>query len=280
MTSLDHARLAEQLLTAVLGAGAAIMRHRRAGVAVQHKDDLSPVTVADQEAEEIVLEALAKAAPGVPVVAEEAISRGETAAPADAFFLVDPLDGTRDFIRGGTDFTVNIGLVADGVPRFGMIYAPALNQLSMTLGSNRAVEVDIAPDARPAGLADLRLTDIRTREPDLTRLVAVGSRSHSTAEDARFKADPRIVDYRSIGSSLKFGLVARGEADIYPRFGPTCEWDIAAGHAIVLAAGGEVTKVDGTALSYGKVAERYLNPHFIAWGRSSLMPLFVARPGL
>ena len=256
------------------------MRHRRAGVAVQHKDDLSPVTAADQEAEQILLNALAKAAPGVPVIAEEATSRGETAARADAFFLVDPLDGTRDFIRGGTDFTVNIGLVADGVPRFGMIYAPALNQLSMTLSSNRAVEADVVPDAKPSNLSDLKLIDIRTREPDVAHLVAVGSRSHSTAEDARFKADPRIVDYRSIGSSLKFGLVARGEADIYPRFGPTCEWDIAAGHAIVLAAGGEVTKVDGTVLRYGKADERYLNPHFIAWGRRSLMPLFVANQGV
>ncbi len=274
MTSPDHGMLADQLLSAVIAAGAAIMHHRRMGVAVERKADHSPVTAADRDAEDIILAALAKAAPGVPVIAEEAMSRGETSVLRDAFFLVDPLDGTKEFVKGGTDFTVNIGLIVDRVPVFGMIYAPAIDQLTMTLGSQRAVEATVAPDAKPVGLAALQLTDIRTREPDVARLVAVGSRSHKTASDEVFKSDPRITGYREIGSSLKFWLVARGEADIYPRFGPTSEWDTAAGHAIVLAAGGAVTMEGGAPLVYGKAERNFLNPPFTVWGRSSLIPLF------
>ena len=274
MTSPDHGMLADQLLAAVIEAGAAIMRHRRMGVAVERKADHSPVTAADRDAEDIILAALAKAAPGVPVIAEEAMSRGETSVLRDAFFLVDPLDGTKEFVKGGTDFTVNIGLIVDRVPVFGMIYAPAIDQLTMTLGSHRAVETTVAPDAKPAGLAALQLTDIRTREPDVARLVAVGSRSHKTASDEVFKSDPRITGYREIGSSLKFWLVARGEADIYPRFGPTSEWDTAAGHAIVLAAGGAVTMEGGAPLAYGKAERNFLNSPFTVWGRSSLIPFF------
>jgi 3'(2'), 5'-bisphosphate nucleotidase len=279
MMSLDHARLADQLLAAVLRAGAAIMRHRRAGVAVQHKTDKSPVTLADQEAEDIILSALAACAPGVPVVAEEASSRGEKSPLADTFFLVDPLDGTRDFVKGGDDFTVNIGLITGGIPRFGMIYAPALDELTMTLGNDHAAEVRISPDATPAGLSSLPLTPMRTRTPDTRQLVAVGSRSHRSPKDEAFKTNPRITAYREIGSSLKFGLVARGEADIYPRFGATSEWDTAAGHAILLAAGGEVTQLDGAPFLYGKHDAGFLNPSFVAWGDRSLIPLFTPELG-
>ncbi|MCL4768469.1 MAG: 3'(2'),5'-bisphosphate nucleotidase CysQ [Hyphomicrobiaceae bacterium] len=272
--TLDHLRLADQLLGAVLDAGAAIMHHRRGGFSVELKADASPVTIADHEAEEILLEALGRCAPGVPVIAEEASSRGQSPALADAFFLVDPLDGTREFVAGGTDFTVNIGLVGGGVPQFGLIYAPALEQLYVTLGEAAAAELRIAPDARPAGLADARPSPIRTRAPDARRLVAVASRSHRTPENERFVADPRIASCRSIGSSLKFCLVARGEADIYPRFGATSEWDTAAGHAIVLAAGGAVTALDGSALEYGKAGDAYVNPPFVVWGRQSLAASF------
>jgi len=272
--TLDNARLADELLGAALEAGAAIMAHRRRGFSVEAKADASPVTAADREAEEIILDALSRCAPGVPVIAEEAASRGEAPSVADAFFLVDPLDGTREFVAGGKDFTVNIGLIAGGVPRFGLIYAPALEQLYLTPGPSQAAELRIAPDARPAGLADVTLTPIRTREPDPDRLVAVASRSHRTPENDRFVADARIASCRSIGSSLKFCLVARGEADIYPRFGATSEWDTAAGHAIVLAAGGLVTAIGGGDLPYGKAATGYVNPSFVVWGRPSLMDTF------
>lgn len=272
--TLDHFRLADQLLGAVLDAGAAILHHRRRGFAVESKPDASPVTAADHAAEAILLEALARCAPGVPVIAEEATSRGQSPAPADAFFLVDPLDGTREFVAGGTDFTVNIGLVRDGVPRFGLIYAPALDELYTTLGESEAAELRISPDARPAGLADVPRSPMHTRAPDPRHLVAVASRSHRTPENDRFVADPRIASCRSIGSSLKFCLVARGEADIYPRFGATSEWDTAAGHAIVLAAGGAVTALDGSRLEYGKTASAYVNPPFVVWGRRSLASSF------
>ncbi|HEX7073006.1 MAG TPA: 3'(2'),5'-bisphosphate nucleotidase CysQ [Hyphomicrobiaceae bacterium] len=267
---VDYKRLANELLGPAVAAGAAIMRHRRAGFAVESKADASPVTAADREAEEIVLEALGRCAPGIPVVAEEAVSRGECPTLDDAFFLVDPLDGTREFVRGGTDFTVNIGLVVGRVPCFGLIYAPAIDQLYLTLGAGEAAELRISPDTKPEGLRDVRPSPIRTREPDPARLVAVASRSHRTPENDRFVDDPRIVDCRNIGSSLKFCLVARGEADIYPRFGATCEWDTAAGDAIVRAAGGLVTTLDKAPLLYGKSDNRFVNPGFVVWGRASL----------
>jgi 3'(2'), 5'-bisphosphate nucleotidase len=267
---VDYKRLANELLGPAVAAGAAIMRHRRAGFAVESKADASPVTAADREAEEIVLEALGRCAPGIPVVAEEAVSRGECPTLDDAFFLVDPLDGTREFVRGGTDFTVNIGLVVGRVPCFGLIYAPAIDQLYLTLGAGEAAELRISPDTKPEGLRDVRPSPIRTRVPDPARLVAVASRSHRTPENDRFVDDPRIVDCRNIGSSLKFCLVARGEADIYPRFGATCEWDTAAGDAIVRAAGGLVTTLDKAPLLYGKSDNRFVNPGFVVWGRASL----------
>ena len=270
----EHTRLADLLLGPALLAGAALMRHRRSGVSVEAKADDSPVTAADREAEEIILGALARCAPGVPVIAEEAVSRGDIPALAAAFFLVDPLDGTREFVAGGTDFTVNIGLIVEGIPRFGLIYAPAIEQLYVTLGEAAAAELRIPPDARPTGLAAVEFQPIRTREPDPEHLVAVASRSHRTPENERFVADPRIASCRSIGSSLKFCLVARGEADIYPRFGATSEWDTAAGHAIVLAAGGAVTAIGGSPLNYGKAADDYINPSFVVWGRRSLMSSF------
>src|SRR5690606_32951539 len=206
------------------------------------------------------------------VVAEEAVSRGECPDLNYAFFLVDPVDGTREFVAGGTDFTVNIGLIVDRTPRFGLIYAPASDMLFVTVGRDEAAEVRISPEAEPAGLGDVQLSRIRTREPDPARLVAVASRSHRTPDNDRFLADPRIVSSRNIGSSLKFCLVARGEADIYPRFGPTSEWDTAAGHAIVLAAGGLVTRLDKHPLEYGKSEGRFVNPSFVVWGRPSLLP--------
>ena len=268
---LDHSRLADELMEAGVTAGAAIMRHRRSGFSVESKADASPVTAADREAEEIILAALARCAPGVPVIAEEAVSRGEIPALADAFFLVDPLDGTREFVAGGTDFTVNIGLIVAGVPRFGLIYAPALDWLCLTVGDDAAIELKIPPDTDAASLLHAPRTPIHTREPDPAHLIAVASRSHRTPEDTRFAADPRIAGCRNIGSSLKFCLVARGEADIYPRFGPTCEWDTAAGHAIVRAAGGAVTTRAGEDLPYGKAESGYLNPPFVVWGRRALM---------
>lgn len=273
MHSLDHNRLADALLAAVLSAGQAILHHRRAGVAVETKSDASPMTAADREAEAIITDALAAIEPGVPVVAEEAASMGAVPEIGAAFFLVDPLDGTREFIAGGDDFTVNIGLVIDRVPQFGMVYAPALGRLFATTGDTCAVEAVVPAAALATSLAALRPASICTRQPDPQRLTAVASRSHRSPDLERFLAKMPVSEHKSIGSSLKFCLVARGEADIYPRVGPTSEWDTAAGHAIVTAAGGTVTMLNGTPLSYGRAAARYRNPDFVAWGRRSLLTL-------
>lgn len=275
MGSVDHEHLVEALLPGVLGAGNAIMRHRSEGFAIEAKPDASPVTAADREAEEIILETLAKAAPGVPVIAEEATSSGGPANAGPEFFLVDPLDGTREFVRGGVDFTVNIGLVRDRTPCFGIIYAPASGDLYFTLSDHAAAECRAGHETRVDSLSDLPLASIRTREPDLGNLTALASRSHLSPPTKRFLERSAVKSYRAIGSSLKFCLLARGDADIYPRFGQTCEWDTAAGHAILHAAGGEVTTLDGNPFLYGKAETGFLNPGFIAWGRRSLMPAFL-----
>ncbi len=268
---IDHAALGDALLGAVLEAGDVEMRHYRAGVDVQIKADQSPVTLADQEAEAILLAAIRVAAPGIPIVAEEAVAGGDLPDIGRQFFLVDPLDGTREFINKRDEFTVNIALVEDGVPRFGIVFVPAFGDFYVTLGSDRSAYARIEGGARPASLAAAGLRDIRVRTPDLSGLTAVASRSHLTPETETYLAAYRIAARRDAGSSLKFCLIARGEADIYPRLGPTMAWDTAAGHAVLLAAGGQVTDIGGQPLTYATRVEmspkdRLRNPNFVAWG--------------
>jgi 3'(2'), 5'-bisphosphate nucleotidase len=205
------------------------------------------------------------------VVAEEAASRGEVPQAADVFFLVDPLDGTREYISGEDDFTVNIALIDAGAPIFGLVYAPARGWLLATTGPGAAIEAKVAADSGASRLEELATTRVGTRAPDPAHLVAVASRRHGQAETDAFLARLGIKNERRIGSSLKFGLLARGDADIYPRFGEINEWDTAAGHAVLVAAGGCVTVADGSDLTYGKADQRYLNPHFVAWGRRELV---------
>lgn len=265
--SLSHAELAAALLDPVLEAGRIEMMHYRSGVAVETKADHSPVTAADREAEAVLLAALAIIAPGVPVIAEEEMSAGNEPDVGDVFFLVDPLDGTREFIRRRGEFTVNVALVIERQPRFGIIYAPALGQLYVTLGADRAASAKIDAEAQvPPALTLSDFTDIRTRAPNPDKLIAATSRSHLNAETEAFLRRYRIAERRDAGSSLKFCLLARGDADIYPRLGPTMEWDTAAGHAILVAAGGAVTTVEGGEFRYGKAGEGYLNSSFVAWG--------------
>jgi 3'(2'), 5'-bisphosphate nucleotidase len=246
------------------------MRHFAAGVEVTTKADTSPVTIADHEAEEALLAGLAQAAPGVPVIAEERVAAGRIPPTRDAFFLVDPLDGTRAFIRQSPEFTVNIGLIEQRVPVFGIIYAPAMQLLFATLGPDRAVEVAIPPDFAGAGLADCQLHPLHTRAPDPRSLVAFASRSHAAESTDAFLARLPITEKRKASSSIKFCYIARGEADLYARLGATNEWDTAAGHAILAAAGGCVTTTEGEPLRYGKADERFANPYFVAWGRQPL----------
>ena len=277
MYALDHQALVQRMLASLLDAGAALLRHRAAGVDVEHKADRSPVTAADREAEAIVLAGLAAAAPAVPVIAEEQVSAGQVPAFTIHAFLVDALDGTKEFIAGNDDFTVNVALVEHGVPLFGLLLAPAAGRLFVTLGPARAAQARFAPADLQRDAAriapSLAFTDIRTANPDTRALRALASRSHLSAETERYLTRFQVASMGRVGSSLKFGLIAAGEADIYVRYGPTCAWDTAAGHAIMLAAGGEVTTVDGAPLRYLGNAPSFLNPPFVAWGRPSLIPL-------
>jgi 3'(2'), 5'-bisphosphate nucleotidase len=262
----DFARAAAVLTDAAARAGAAIMAHFHEGTKVTLKDDLSPVTRADHDAEAIILAALSRLAPDVPVVSEEA-SGAAPGDPGARFFLVDPLDGTKEFIQRRSDFTVNVALIDDGRPRFGLVYAPARSLLAVTIAEGKAVEADLAPDKAGADLATLACRPLLVRSPAPAGLVAVVSHSHLDAETEAFLAKLEIARRSSAGSSLKFLLVARGEADVYPRFGPTMEWDIAAGQAILEAAGGTVVTADGKPFRYGKVEVGLRNPSFIAWGQ-------------
>ena len=263
-------RLAEGLLSVALAAGRVQMAHFAAGVAVEIKQDQSPVTIADHESEAIILAGLARLAPGVAVIAEEEVNAGRIPDIAGPFFLVDPLDGTKGFIKGRREFTVNIGLIEARRPTFGLIYAPALSELYVTLGPDKAAMAGIEPGSGARTLAECGLRPIRTRVPDPHAISALTSQTHLNKATTEFLDGYKVIERRAIASSLKFCLLAKGDADIYPRVGPTSEWDTAAGHAILAAAGGTVTRLDGTPLLYGNAERRFENPDFVAWGRGPL----------
>lgn len=250
----NRLELLEKLLPVVRRAGAVIMDIYRTDFAVRGKQDASPVTEADERAEALILTALADLTPAIPVVAEEAVAAKRIPDVGERFWLVDPLDGTREFISRNGEFTVNIGLIERGVPVLGVVLAPALDRLF-------AGAVGAGAFAEDAGVRRA----IVVREPPAEGLTVVASRSHGDpAALETFLQGRRIAQLRNAGSSLKICLVAAGEADLYPRLGRTMEWDIAAGHAVLAAAGGRVTRVDGEPLTYGK--PDFANPHFVAWG--------------
>jgi len=269
MQAKDFRFLADGLLSVALAAARVQIGHLAAGVVVQTKADKSPVTVADQESEAIILEGLARVAPGVPVVSEEAAAAGNIPAVEGTFFLVDPLDGTKPFIRREPHFTINIALIEDGSPVFGLLYAPALDDLYVTVGPGEVAAIRLAPTSGARTLADCTLEPLRTRVPDPNALRALVSQTHLDKATQRFLDGYSIVERRSLPSSLKFGLMVRGEADVYPRAGATSEWDTAAGHAMLVGAGGTVTAFDGSPLLYGKPGFRN-SGGFIAWGRTPL----------
>jgi 3'(2'), 5'-bisphosphate nucleotidase len=242
------------------------MRHYREGTKVELKADASPVTQADKASEAIVLQALRRLAPEIPVVSEETAS-DLSADLGPRFFLLDPLDGTKEFIQKRSDFTVNIALIEDGKPRFGLVYAPARSLVALTPEVGKAVEARLQPSEDGGDLAKLSCRCLHVRAPSPKGLVAVVSRSHLDPATEAFLAKLKIVGKSSAGSALKFLEVAQGVADVYPRFGPTMEWDTAAGHAVLVAAGGCVEDADGNPLPYGKTAKSLRNPSFIAWGQ-------------
>jgi 3'(2'), 5'-bisphosphate nucleotidase len=238
--------------TIVRRAGGVIMAVYATDFAVRGKEDQSPVTEADERAEQIIVDALKAMAPSVPVVAEEAVAAGETPDVGALFWLVDPLDGTKEFISRNGEFTVNIALVHDGVPVLGVVFAPALARLfSGDVGRGAWLEDGHGRRA------------IQCRPVPEEGLTVVASRSHGDAAALEaFLGGRKVAGLKNAGSSLKLCLVAAGEADLYPRLGRTMEWDIAAGHAVLLAAGGQVCDLAGQTLRYGKPG--FDNPHFAA----------------
>ena len=238
---------------------------------VDLKADDSPVTQADLIAERLILKALSQLALGIPVVAEEAVSAGNIPAIGNRFFLVDPLDGTKEFVRKCDEFTVNIALIEGGKPVFGLIYAPAKSEFYITTGPMEAKIAVLDPEGPDIEFSKLKLTKIKVKKNHGGALDIVASKSHMTDETKDYIDRFAINELKHVGSSLKFCLVAHGKADLYARFGPTMEWDIAAGHAILNAAGGIVARTDGSPLLYGKASAGFLNPFFIAACHSTLV---------
>ena len=252
--SLSLATLLDELVPLVREAGALVMRIYATNFEVEIKEDASPVTLADQCAEKVIVEGLRRLTPEIPVVGEEAASAGDIPDVSSRFYLVDPIDGTKEFISRNGEFTVNIALVDHGVPVLGLVLAPALGRLfAGVAGQGAWVEDDGGRRA------------IAARRVPPEGLTVVGSRHHGddAAVDALL-AGRLVAAHRTVGSSLKLCLVAEGAADVYPRFGRTMEWDTAAGNAVLRAAGGAVRTLDGEPLRYGKPG--FENPDFAAWG--------------
>jgi len=255
------------MVAAAIEAGRAACVIYRSEFEVHAKQDESPVTAADHAAEAIILARLKELAPGIPVVAEEQAAAGHAPQVGASFFLVDPLDGTKEFIQRNGDFTVNIALIRDGVPALGVVYAPAKSRLfAGEVAPGRAFFSEQSPDESQSAAR----TEIHVRKLPAEGLTVVASRSHRTPETDQYLARVKVGNLVSVGSSLKFCLIAAGEADLYPRLGPTMEWDTAAGHAVLLAAGGTVLDTDGAPLRYGKPGFR--NPWFIATASLDALP--------
>ena len=250
-----------------LEAGREVMRVFHAGGEVSRKADDSPVTEADRAAERIILAGLREAFPDIPCVAEEEASAGILPPALDrAFFLVDPLDGTREFVNRRTDFTVNIALIRDGRPEIGVVFAPCRGRFFSAM-PGKAEVLEVTQDY---GIAARRPISARV---GVAPLAVVASRSHNTPETETYIRSLGAAEIVSVGSSLKFCLLASAEADVYPRFGRTMEWDTAAGDAVLRAAGGMTRTLDGRPLVYGKRNqagdEDFANPHFVATGRAA-----------
>jgi 3'(2'), 5'-bisphosphate nucleotidase len=258
-----NAKLLESVTRLAETAGARILEIYGAGFAVEAKADASPVTAADREAEALILPVLRRLTPDIPIVSEEAVSTDGAPAIGARFWLVDPLDGTKEFVNRIGEFTVNIALIENGTPILGVVHVPVTGESYAGGGPGSATRQRKGAAPQP----------IAARTPPADGLVVLTSRFH--ADSAKLDAflerhlgarGQRVKERRAAGSSLKFCLIAAGEADFYPRLGPTMEWDTAAGHAVVLAAGGAVETLDGASLRYGKPSLR--NGEFVVRGRS------------
>ena len=236
-------------------AGNKIMEVYATDFSARTKADQSPVTLADVEAEKVIVNALRQNWPNIPIIAEEAAAAGNVPEVSNQFFLVDPLDGTKEFLSRNGEFTVNIALIENAKPVAGVVYAPALAQIYV------GEDVTGAFEKKSDGTT---WKPIHVRKKPSEGLTALASRSHRDAETEAYLAALNVKNIVGAGSSLKFCTIAAGKADIYPRFGRTMEWDTAAGHAVLSAAGGSVMCADGTPLLYGKAHRGYDNPSFVA----------------
>ena len=260
---IDALKLARDLIPVARAAGAIELKYYKSGTEVHDKSDGSPVTIADQEAEKYIFSQLAIIAPEIPIIGEEAVAAGSIPdISGGTYFLVDPLDGTKEFITGGGDFTVNIALMVNNEPVMGIIYAPVSDELYYAGEGKAFASIKSAPE-KP----------ISVRALPKDGLTVVASKRHGDPEKmAEFLRGKKVDALISRSSSLKFCAMAAGEADLYPRLGPTCEWDIAAGEAILRAAGGQVVNLDGTPFRYGKADRKFLNPEFIAFASNDAYP--------
>ena len=262
---MDYAKICEIFRSLALTSGEVIMDvYNSSELEVLLKSDDSPVTIADKKADEVISQGLKKFFPKVPIVSEEQVKSHDLS--ASVFFIVDPLDGTKEFIKRRGDFTVNIALVANGEPIRGIVYAPARQRLFYTDENGAAVEEMAYFSVSKMGL----IKKIKTAFSNNKALKVVASKSHRDKKTEEYVSKYRCKELISAGSSLKFCLIASGEADLYPRFGPTMEWDTAAGHAVLSAAGGSVLQAkDKQPLKYGK--PHYRNPFFIASSKNVIL---------
>lgn len=256
--SLDATTLA----SIALAAGKEIMRVYRTDFGVSHKDDHSVLTEADGLAEAIILKGLAEADPTLQVIAEESVAGGHMPEHGARFALVDPLDGTKEFVAKNGEFTVNIAIIEHGRPVMGVVYVPAQHRLFVAESPAFAWQSKTAPD----GPVPTKRSPLRIRPAPAKGLTAVASKSHRSPDTDEWLSHYPIAEITGAGSALKFCLVAAGEADVYPRLGRTMEWDTAAGQAIVEAAGGRVLTITGEPLLYGKRERGYDNPSFVVFG--------------
>lgn len=262
---VDRKVLGQALVDTALRAGAEILKIYDEGFEVDVKADTSPVTAADAAAESIILAALREVAPDIPIVAEEEAAAGRIPECGRQFFLVDPLDGTKEFIQRRGDFTVNIALIEDRSPTMGVVYAPAKRRLFFGDVSRKVAWTADVKDGEPEAARPIGIREVANGA-----LIAVASKSHNTHETDAYLGCFEIAERVSCGSSLKFCLVAAGEADLYPRLAPTMEWDTAAGDAVLRAAGGKVCGPDGQPMLYGK--DGFFNPGFVAHGNVEVPP--------
>lgn len=262
LSGVDYDAIAEIFAELAVAAGATLMRFYGTDAHARAKADQSPVCDADVAAEAIILKGLAARLPQLPVISEEAAAAGAKLPESEAFILVDPLDGTREFLDRNGEFTVNLGLIVGGMPRAGVVDAPAIGRIWIA-----GAQAFSAPVSLGAGLPpkDQRQA-LHTRNAPKDGLVALASRSHADPQTQAYLAQLPVKERQVAGSSLKFCRIAEGVADVYPRFGPTMEWDTAAGDAVLRAAGGMVGDERGQSLRYGKFADRLRNGPFVAWG--------------